>query len=100
MAKRIGADRARRRDTLAASLGAEITRLRVREGLSQAAFAHLLGYDERYLRQLERGEKSPTLRTLAAVADAFGISVSTLIRRAERKISRIRPGMSRKIVQP
>ena len=90
MAKRIGADKKRNTDTLAASLGAEITRLRIEKGMSQVAFAHLLGYDERYIRQVERGEKSPTLRTLAAIAHAFGISVSALIRRAERNISSAR----------
>ena len=87
MAKRIGADKKRNTDTLATSLGAEMTRLRIDKGLSQVAFAHLLGYDERYIRQVERGEKSPTLRTLSAIAGALGISVSTLIRRAERKIA-------------
>ena len=84
MAKRIGADKTRKTDTLAASLGAEITRLRVARGWSQVKFAEVLGYDERYVRQLERGTKSPTLRTLGNIATAFRIPVSALIRRAER----------------
>lgn len=87
MAKRIGADKARTTDTLAESLGAEITRLRVTKGWSQVKFAGLLGYDERYVRQLEQGTKSPTLRTISDLAEAFGVPVSTLIRRAERRIS-------------
>ena len=33
--------------------------------------AHDLGYTERYIGQLERGTKSPTLRTLADLAKAF-----------------------------
>jgi transcriptional regulator with XRE-family HTH domain len=82
--KRIGADKTRRRTTLAESLGAEITRLRVSKGWSQLRFAEMLGYDERYLGQLERAAKSPTLRTLMHVAQAFDLSVSELIRRAER----------------
>jgi len=40
-----------------------------------------------YLRQLEQGTKSPTLRTLTHLAEAFGVPVSTLIKRAERRIS-------------
>jgi len=86
VAKRIGADKKRRTDTLATSLGAEITRLRLARGWSQVKFADLLGCDERYVRQLEQGTKSPTLRTLANIAEAFGVPVSTLIKRAERHI--------------
>lgn len=88
MAKRIGADRERRTDTLAGSLGDQITRMRIRRGWSQIKLADVLGYDERYIRQLEQGSKSPTLRTLINIADAFGIPVSTLIKRAERSIRR------------
>jgi transcriptional regulator with XRE-family HTH domain len=57
-------------------------------GWSQIKLADLLGYDERYIRQLEQGTKSPTLRTLSNIAHAFGIPVSTLIKRAERHVSR------------
>jgi transcriptional regulator with XRE-family HTH domain len=88
VAKRIGADKERRTDTLAGSLGDQITRMRIRQGWSQIKLADLLGYDERYIRQLEQGSKSPTLRTLINIAHAFGISVSTLIKRAERSVSR------------
>ena len=87
MAKRIGADKARRTGTLGGSLGAEITRLRVIRGWSQVKFSEVLGYDERYVRQLEQGTKSPTLRTLVNVAGAFQIPLSTLIRRAERGVA-------------
>jgi transcriptional regulator with XRE-family HTH domain len=87
VAKRIGADKQRRTDTLAGALGAEITRLRLQKKWSQIRFAEVLGYDDRYIRQLEQGTKSPTLRTLMNVAEAFGMSVSSLIRRAERHIS-------------
>lgn len=85
MPKRIGADKSRRRETLAESLGAEITRLRVSKGWSQLQFGEVLGYDERYVGQLERAAKSPTLRTLTHIAEAFNLSVSKLIARAERR---------------
>jgi len=87
VAKRIGADKARRTGTLAESLGAEITRLRLAKGWSQVKFAEFLGYDERYVRQLEQGTKSPTLRTLENLARAFDLPVSNLIKRAERQRS-------------
>jgi len=87
VAKRIGADNARRTGNLVESLGAEITRLRLAKGWSQVKFAEILGYDERYVRQLEQGTKSPTLRTLESLAKAFDLTVSVLIRRAERRVS-------------
>jgi transcriptional regulator with XRE-family HTH domain len=87
VAKRIGADKVRKTGTLAESLGAEITGMRLAKRWSQVKFADILGYDERYLRQLEQGTKSPTLRTLTHLAEAFGVPVSTLIKRAERRIS-------------
>ena len=85
MPKAIGADKRRESRTLGEALGAEITRLRVDRGWSQAKMAHDLGYTERYIGQLERGTKSPTLRTLTDLAKAFSIEVSTIIKAAERR---------------
>ena len=59
MPKQIGADKRRESRTLGEAVGAEITRLRVDRGWSQAKLAHDLGYTERYIGQLERGTKSP-----------------------------------------
>jgi transcriptional regulator with XRE-family HTH domain len=83
--KQIGADKERESRTLGEAVGAEITRLRVDRGWSQSKLAHDLGYTERYIGQLERGTKSPTLRTLADLAKAFSIEVSTILRSAERR---------------
>ena len=85
MPKEIGADKPRKSRTLGEAVGAEITRWRVDRGWSQAKLAHDLGYTERYVGQLERGTKSPTLRTLADLAKAFSIEVSTIIKAAERR---------------
>jgi transcriptional regulator with XRE-family HTH domain len=46
----------------------------------------MVGYDERYIRQLERGTKSPVLRTLSDFAVALGTPVSALIRQAKKRI--------------
>ena len=85
MPKQIGADKERESRTLGEAVGAEITRLRVDRGWSQSRLAHDLGYTERYIGQLERGTKSPTLRTLADLAKAFSIQLSAIIRAAERR---------------
>jgi len=83
--KEIGADKKRESRTLGEAVGAEITRLRVDRGWSQSKLAHDLGYTERYIGQMERGSKSPTLRTLADLAKAFSTEVSAIIKAAERR---------------
>jgi transcriptional regulator with XRE-family HTH domain len=83
--KKIGADKHRESRTLGEAVGAELTKLRVDRGWSQLKLADVLGYTERYIGQMERGTKSPTLRTLADVANAFSTEVSTIIKAAERR---------------
>jgi transcriptional regulator with XRE-family HTH domain len=86
VAKPIGADKERKVRNLDEALGAELTDLRIRRRWSQQRFAEIAGYDESYIRQMERGTKSATLRTLSDLASAFSISVSALIRRAEARV--------------
>jgi transcriptional regulator with XRE-family HTH domain len=83
--KHIGADKHRESRTLAEAVGAELTRLRVARRWSQQKLADELGYTERYIGQLERGTKSPTLRTLADMAKVFSTEVSAIVRAAERR---------------
>ena len=85
MPKQIGADKHRESRTLGEAVGAELTRLRVDRGWSQLKLADALGYTERYIGQLERGSKSPTLRTLVDIAKVFSIELSTIIKAAERR---------------
>jgi len=88
VAKRIGAEKERKARHLDEALGAELTELRIRRKWSQQRLADITGYDESYVRQVERGTKSATLRTLTDLSSAFSIPVSSLIRRAERRLSR------------
>lgn len=86
MPKKVGADKRRESDTLGEALGAELTQLRVQRGWSQQNLADALGYTERYIGQLERGTKSPTLRTIADIAEVFQMVPSTILRAAERRL--------------
>ena len=86
MAKPIGADKERKVRNLDEALGAELTDLRTRRHWSQQKLADTAGYDESYIRQMERGTKSATLRTLSNLASAFSLPVSVLIRRAEARL--------------
>ena len=86
VAKPIGADKERRVRNLDEAFGSALTDLRTERQWSQQKLADIAGYDESYIRQLERGSKSATLRTLSDLASAFSLSVSVLIRRAEARM--------------
>ena len=93
MPKPLGADKRRLNGTLAQALGAEITELRVKENLSQGDFSYRLGYNETYIRRLERGTANPSLHLLSSVSDLLRLPLSTLLANAERrsqKLPRIR----------
>ena len=84
--KAIGADKKRGTRTRQEAIGAVLTELRVKRGWSQRKLADLLGYEQAYIQQLERGLKSPTLRTLEVFARAFSLEVSEIVGAAERRI--------------
>jgi transcriptional regulator with XRE-family HTH domain len=58
----------------------------VKKGITQEELAHDLGYHLSYIGKLERGLKSPTLRTIFNIADAFGISPTSLLAATERDL--------------
>ena len=88
MAKPIGAVKRREARNLGEALGVELTRLRVGKDWTQQKISEMLGYDVSYIRQLEKGSKSPTLRTLSHFAEIHSLRVSVLIGRAERLLGR------------
>jgi len=60
------------------ALAARIRSLRRKRGLSLGALASAAGVDKGYLSRLERGQKAPSIATLAALADALGAGMSDL----------------------
>lgn len=62
---------------LTQSFGLVFKRLRLARGLSQEFFSPVV--TDRYLRKLEKGGASPTLDTLARLAELLEIHPSTLI---------------------
>jgi transcriptional regulator with XRE-family HTH domain len=60
-------------------LGANLRSRRLAEGLSQEAFADVLGIHRTYVGGLERGERNVTLRTVERFADRLGISPESLL---------------------
>jgi transcriptional regulator with XRE-family HTH domain len=60
-------------------LGANLRALRLQRGLSQEAFADMLGIHRTYIGGLERGERNVTLRTVERLAAHLGVDVSSLL---------------------
>ncbi len=93
-----GVRRSERAAEVTASLGTRIRALRVEQGLSLRAVASVAQISASLLSHIERGEASPSLTSLVAIADALGTrpgyllddpsegEVSPVIRREERII--------------
>ena len=60
-------------------LGRNLLAQRRAKGLSQKAFADLLGLHRTYIGGLERGERNVTLRTVEQLADRLGIEAGRLL---------------------
>ncbi len=63
-----------------------LKKLRADAGLSQEDLAAKAGLHRTYVSQLERGLKSPTLKTIEKMAKVFKISMSELVSKIEKKI--------------
>lgn len=70
-------------DDLEKRFGDELRRLRKKRGLSQEALAHACGRHRTYVSLLERGKKSPTLRTIFMLASALDMSPASLVRKVD-----------------
>ena len=66
------------------AFGRAIRKRRVQLGLSQEALSFRAGLHRTYISQIERGIKSPSLRVVAALAEALGTQASTLVEMAEK----------------
>jgi transcriptional regulator with XRE-family HTH domain len=66
------------------AFGRILKNVRTNRKLSQEELAARSGYHRTYIGQLERGEKSASLRTLFDLASTLQVAPSLLIRRVER----------------
>src|SRR4051812_35191756 len=86
------ASRTRRRPLV----GAQVRRLRTDRGLTLAQVGELADLNVGYLSQVENDKASPSLETLAAIADVFAVPITWLlvdaaaaprvVRRHERRV--------------
>ena len=58
--------------------GKRVRELRQAKGLSQEELAHRAGVHRTYLGGIERGERNPALRNIAALAEALGLTLEEL----------------------
>lgn len=60
-------------------IGANISALRKRAGLTQAGLAEKLNYSDKAVSKWERGESMPDVPTLVLLAEQFGVGVNELL---------------------
>ena len=70
-------------DTMNQRISARIRLERESRGWSLSELADRAGVSRAMIHKIERGDSSPTATLLARLSGAFGISMSTLIARAE-----------------
>lgn len=62
------------------TVGRNLRSVRRSRGLSQEAFADLVGVHRTYMGGLERGERNLTLKSVERIAERAGIPVQDLLR--------------------
>jgi transcriptional regulator with XRE-family HTH domain len=72
------------RSTLLAGLGRALRDARSDSRLSQEELGLQTGVHRNYIGGIERGERNPSVVTIATLADALGVDLSDLFARAER----------------
>jgi transcriptional regulator with XRE-family HTH domain len=68
---------------IAKSFGQVLQQLRRDHGLSQEELGFASGYHRTYISLLERGRKSPSLRTIFELAKAFKVNPSEIVERVQ-----------------
>ncbi|TWH45151.1 helix-turn-helix domain-containing protein [Sporomusa sp. KB1] len=64
--------------------GLTLKKLRIEKGLSQEELAARVGLHRTYISQLERGLKSPSLRTIEKICGELCISLTTFMVHLEK----------------
>ena len=73
--------------TIEKQFGKRLRELRLARGLSQEKLAFKSGMHRTYLGSIERGERNPSLKNIAAVAKALNVSLAQLFSFEDRTSS-------------
>jgi transcriptional regulator with XRE-family HTH domain len=63
---------------IAKKFGVRLRKLRLKNGWSQEEFAAEAKLDRTYVGGIERGERNPSLKNIARLADSLNISIAAL----------------------
>ena len=63
---------------IARAFGSRVRELRHTQGLSQEELADRAGLHRTYLSGIERGQRNPSLKNIAAIAETLGLGLSAL----------------------
>jgi len=72
-------------NTVQMQFGKRVRELRLAKGLSQEELAFRSGVHRTYLGGIERGKRNPSLKNVAAVAKALGVTLSQLFSFGDEK---------------
>ena len=61
-------------------VGSNVSRVRLKKGLTQERLADLCGFSQQYLSGLEQGKRNPTVITVHEIATALGVSYLELLK--------------------
>ena len=78
----------RKAETRLQAIGAVITELRLKRGLTGQDVAHKVGCNESHMYEIEMGKQNPTYKVLQAIADLHDVKLSKLFALAEKKHER------------
>ncbi|MCR4263850.1 MAG: helix-turn-helix domain-containing protein [Candidatus Roizmanbacteria bacterium] len=67
-------------DNEAQKLGQNLKRIRTKKGISQGDISRALNVNKSYISNIENGKSNPTLKTIAKLAKAIGVSVGELMK--------------------
>lgn len=68
-------------DRVLADLGVSLRAARLEAGLSQEELSLRTGVHRNYIGGVERGERSPTVETIAKLAEALNVPLAELFRK-------------------
>jgi len=77
----------------------QIRRIRRSRGLSQDRLAELSGVDQSSLSLIETGRRTPTIDTLARLADALGVEMADFFPRAQPDLFTSAAGADARVVE-
>ena len=77
----------KKQNLISIAYGSLLREHRKKSGLSQEKLALLSGVDRSFISEIERGVKSPTLKTMLFLAEHLNVAAYQLVMKVEEKLS-------------